>query len=118
MSRASGSARSRRRRCASCVIRAVRSSCARSSTSNSVVFCGDTRWADPERSAVKPSPRVSVVMTVYKDLRFVDEAVQSVLDQTFGDLELIIVDDGNGNDAVFADIAGRDPRIRIVASPL
>jgi glycosyltransferase involved in cell wall biosynthesis/predicted O-methyltransferase YrrM len=57
-------------------------------------------------------------MTVYKDLRFVDEAVQSVLDQTFGDLELIIVDDGNGNDAVFADIAGRDPRIRIVASPL
>lgn len=65
-------------------------------------------------------PRVSVVMTVYKDLRFLDVAVRSVLAQSFADFELVIVDDGNGAAAatVFADLARLDPRIRIVTSPL
>jgi hypothetical protein len=40
-------------------------------------------------------PAASVVMTVYKDFRFLDEAVESVLLQDFPDIELILVDDGN-----------------------
>jgi glycosyltransferase involved in cell wall biosynthesis len=56
-------------------------------------------------------------MTAYKDLRFIDEAVDSVLRQDFRDLELIIVDDGSGNHALFEDLARRDPRIRIVTNP-
>jgi glycosyltransferase involved in cell wall biosynthesis len=62
-------------------------------------------------------PTVSVVMTVYKDFRFLDAAVDSVLAQTFRDFELIIVDDGNRDDARFAALARRDPRIRIVGLP-
>ena len=62
-------------------------------------------------------PRASVVMTVYKDLRFLDEAVDSILSQEFRDFELIVVDDGNGDDAPFTALAARDPRIRIVTNP-
>jgi glycosyltransferase involved in cell wall biosynthesis len=56
-------------------------------------------------------------MTVYNDLRFLDEAVTSILEQEFGDLELVIVDDGTGEDAIFNDIARRDPRIRVIVNP-
>jgi glycosyltransferase involved in cell wall biosynthesis len=63
------------------------------------------------------APAVSVVMTVYKDFRFLDAAVDSILAQDFRDLELIIVDDGNRDDARFDALARRDPRIRVVMNP-
>lgn len=56
-------------------------------------------------------------MTAYNDLRFLDEAVNSVLQQDFRDLELVIVDDGTGEDALFRSLQQRDPRIRIVVNP-
>jgi stearoyl-CoA desaturase (delta-9 desaturase) len=40
-------------------------------------------------------PLVSVLMSVHNDERFVREAVDSVMQQTLGDLELIIVDDAS-----------------------
>lgn len=40
-------------------------------------------------------PRVSVVMSVYNEERYLSEAVESILQQTFGDFEFIIVDDGS-----------------------
>lgn len=72
----------------------------------------DRRGGDAERV-----PRASVVMTVYTDQRFLDAAVNSVLTQEFDDLELIIVDDGTGEDAVFQALARRDRRIRLVINP-
>jgi glycosyltransferase involved in cell wall biosynthesis len=41
------------------------------------------------------APKVSVVIPVYNRERFIAETVQSVLDQTFQDFELITVDDGS-----------------------
>src|ERR1700681_1541458 len=61
------------------------------------------------------SPRASVVMSVYNDLRFLDEAVDSVLQQHFTDFEFIIVDDGTGNDTV-QRLAMRDSRIKVVVN--
>ena len=55
-------------------------------------------------------------MTVYNDLRFLHEAVDSILEQEFRDLELIIVDDGTGNEALFGALERRDPRIRLVVN--
>ena len=59
-------------------------------------------------------PLVSVLMSVHNDARFVAEAVQSVLGQTFTDLELIAVDDAS-TDAT-PEVLGRveDERLRVL----
>ena len=41
------------------------------------------------------NPTVSVIMPAYNGERFIEEAVRSILDQSFKDLELIVVDDGS-----------------------
>ena len=41
------------------------------------------------------SPLISVVMSVYNGEKYLDEAVQSILDQTFPDFEFIIINDGS-----------------------
>lgn len=40
-------------------------------------------------------PMVSVVIPCYKQSRFLAEAIESALDQSYADLEVIVVDDGN-----------------------
>ena len=64
-------------------------------------------------------PRVSVVMPVYNGERFLAEAIESILAQTFEDFEFIIVDDGSGDRSadIIADYARKDERIRIVTLP-
>lgn len=60
------------------------------------------------------NPAVSVVMAVYEpEARYLREAVESVLAQTFGDLELIVVEDPSSVSA--AEILGDidDPRLSI-----
>ena len=65
------------------------------------------------------TPAVSVVMTVYNTQRYVGEAVESVLGQTFGDFEFVIVDDGSTDHSlsVLRGFAARDRRIRLVSRP-
>ncbi|WP_199423575.1 glycosyltransferase family 2 protein [Actinotalea solisilvae] len=57
-------------------------------------------------------PRVSVVVAAYNHERFVVDALNSVLDQTFGDLELIVVDDGSKDGTWAAIQTVSDPRMR------
>lgn len=61
-------------------------------------------------------PRVSVVMSVYNDADRVEQAVHGILDQTFRDLELIVVDDGSGDGsaAVLDRLAAEDSRMRVI----
>jgi glycosyltransferase involved in cell wall biosynthesis len=40
-------------------------------------------------------PKISVVIPTYNSARFLGEAIQSVLDQTIGDFEIIVIDDGS-----------------------
>jgi len=65
------------------------------------------------------APTVSVLMTCYDTARYVGEAVESVLGQTFGDFELIIVNDGStdGSLEILRSYAKRDNRIRILTGP-
>jgi glycosyltransferase involved in cell wall biosynthesis len=51
------------------------------------------------------TPTVSVVMSVFNGERFVAEAIESILNQTFRDFEFIIIDDGSSDGT--ADILAR-----------
>ena len=59
-------------------------------------------------------PQVSVVTSVYNGEAFLEECLNSILNQTFQDFEYIILNDGS-NDRT-SEILGQytDPRLRIV----
>ena len=62
-------------------------------------------------------PRVSVVMPVFNAASVVADAVDSVLQQSFGDVELIVVDDGSTDGTASVLARFDDPRLRVVALP-
>lgn len=73
--------------------------------------------SQPSNSSLSSQqPKVSVIIASYNGERFVAEAVGSILDQTWRDLELVVVDDGStdGTRAILHDIASRDSRLRII----
>ena len=43
----------------------------------------------------KARPEISVILPTYNGTKFLNEAIKSVLGQTFTDFELIVVDDGS-----------------------
>lgn len=61
-------------------------------------------------------PLVSVIIPVYNAGPFVEDALQSALDQTYPALEVIVVDDGSTDDTVarLERRAGTDPRLRVL----
>ena len=61
-------------------------------------------------------PLVSVIMPSYNHEQFVSEAIESVLNQTFTDLELIILDDASGDKSkeIIEAYQRKDSRIRTI----
>lgn len=59
------------------------------------------------------SPKVSVVMSVYNGERYLREAVDSILSQTFSDYEFIIIDDASTDGTPTILSSYDDPRIRL-----
>jgi len=60
------------------------------------------------------TPALSVLLPVYNGERFLAEAIESILAQTFTDFEFIIINDGSrdGSGTIIDDYAARDARIR------
>jgi glycosyltransferase involved in cell wall biosynthesis len=60
-------------------------------------------------------PRISVLMPVYQAELYLEEAVESILAQSFDDFELIALDDGStdASSQILGTLAGRDARIRV-----
>lgn len=59
---------------------------------------------------------VSVIIPVYNVLPYLAEAIDSVINQTYEDLEIIIIDDGStdGSGDICEEYAQNDSRIRVV----
>ena len=58
------------------------------------------------------APRVSVLIPTYNCARFLPDAIESVLAQTFQDFEIIVVDDGSTDDT--AQVVSRYPQVRYI----
>lgn len=59
-------------------------------------------------------PKISVIMAAYNCEDFIEESIRSILDQSFSDFELIIINDGSVDNThkIITDII--DPRIKYI----
>ncbi len=62
------------------------------------------------------TPRVTVFIPVYNREKYVGEAIESILDQTFSDFEILLIDDGSTDDSVEIIRSYSDPRIRLTSN--
>lgn len=64
-------------------------------------------------------PRITVALSVHNNAAYLAEALDSILAQSFGDFELVIVNDGSSDasPAIIDAYAARDARIRAVHRP-
>ena len=68
----------------------------------------------PERQCSITAPRVSVVMGAYNGERFLRPAIESIINQTFRDFELIVIDDCSTDSTPRILREFQDDRIRVV----
>ena len=61
-------------------------------------------------------PKLSIIVPVYKVEPYIHKCVDSILNQTFTDFELILVDDGSPDNCgkICDEYAQKDKRIRVI----
>jgi glycosyltransferase involved in cell wall biosynthesis len=60
------------------------------------------------------NPKITILMAVYNGEKFLREAVESILHQTFTDFELLIINDASTDKSMEILSSYEDPRIRII----
>ena len=73
---------------------------------------GRRRWRE---TLAGPAPLVSVIVPCYEQAPYLEEAIESVLAQTYAQVEVVVVDDGSPDNA--ARVAARFPGVRLVRQP-
>lgn len=64
---------------------------------------------------MKESIKISIIIPVYNVEKYIDECLKSVLEQTYKNLEIILVDDGSKDNSakICDDYAKRDNRVKV-----
>ena len=64
-------------------------------------------------------PKISVIIPIYRVEQYLCKCVESVLTQTYHDLEIILVDDGSpdGCGKICDEYAERDERVKVIHKP-
>ena len=63
------------------------------------------------------NPKVTVLMPAYNAGKYIAESIQSVIDQTYSDWELLVVNDGSTDNTVEVVEGFSDPRVRLLNNP-
>jgi len=65
---------------------------------------------------LKLNEKISVIIPVYNDEKYLEQCVESVLTQSYHNLEVILVDDGltDATPAICEDFRRQDDRIRVI----
>ena len=80
---------------------------------------GERQCLEPDTNTIQPGmendPLVSVIIPSYNHAQWIGNAIESVLNQTYKNIELIIVDDGSTDNSkqVISKYLG-DPRIKAI----
>ena len=63
------------------------------------------------------APKISVIIPIYNNERYLHECLDSVVNQSLRDIEILCINDGStdGSPAILEEFAQRDNRIRILA---
>src|SRR5688500_14949354 len=64
-----------------------------------------------------PPPVVTFVVPCFKLAHFLGDCLRSILDQDYGDFEIIIMDDCSPDDTAAVAACFTDPRIRYIRNP-
>jgi glycosyltransferase involved in cell wall biosynthesis len=72
---------------------------------------------DSDELQYEVTPVISVILPVYNGGKYIVEAIESILKQTFSDFELIVIDDGSTDDTfrILQKYQAKDQRIRVVS---
>lgn len=62
-------------------------------------------------------PQISVVMSVYNGEKYLKEAIESILSQSYKDFEFIIINDGSTDNSlnIINEYKQKDPRIKVIS---
>lgn len=65
------------------------------------------------------SPVFSVIVPIYKVEPYIEKCIDSILAQTYGDFELLLIDDGSPDRCprICDAYAAKDPRVRVIHKP-
>ncbi|POY35540.1 hypothetical protein C3K47_14180 [Solitalea longa] len=63
-------------------------------------------------------PKVTILVPVYNSAAYVGQAIKSILDQTFSNFELLIIDDGSTDNSLEIINSFQDIRIRLLSNGL
>jgi glycosyltransferase involved in cell wall biosynthesis len=81
-------------------------------------FVSDNRipWIVGGINLKLPAPLVTVLMPVYNGEKYLKEAIESILDQTYQNLDFLIMNDGSTDNSLSIIESYEDPRIRVITN--
>lgn len=64
-------------------------------------------------------PRISVVVPIYNGEQYLKRCVDSVLEQTYKDIEVLLVNDGSTDDSleILREYEQKDSRVKVIDKP-
>ena len=61
-------------------------------------------------------PKISLIVPVYNVQKYIGQCLESLVNQTLEDIEIIVVDDGSPDESykIYEEYAAKDSRIKII----